>query len=171
MPNDGIQAGDESQAGFEVIRCYRARALAHLKRFAEAVAEAQGCGAKPRDAFDVTCAYSLLSAAALQDAKLTPSERDKLSEAPALREIELLAGLDWKNGWLLEPLKTDKDLDPLRARPDFIALVKRAEKARLDDALPDLDRKSLDLTIGELAQLCRDAAAVADSSADDFNPC
>jgi tetratricopeptide (TPR) repeat protein len=127
MPSDGITAGDESRSGIEYMRCCRVRALAQLKRYEEAVAEAQGCGAKPRGAFDVACAYSLLSAAALQEAKRTPSERDRLSEERALRAIELLAGLDWKNNWNPEPLKTDKDLEPLRARKDFIALVKRAE--------------------------------------------
>jgi hypothetical protein len=106
----------------------RAHAQAQLKRYAETVDEAQRCGAKPRNAFDIACAYSLLSAAALQDAKLTPAERDKLSEVRALRAIELLAGINWKKElWYLEPLKTYKGLEPLRAQPDFIALVKRAE--------------------------------------------
>ena len=129
MPSDGIQAGDERQAGCEVIRCYRARALAQLKRYAEAVAEAQGCGAKPRDLFNVACAYSLLSAAALQNDKLAAPDRARISEAHASQALKLLAGIDWKESWdLLEPLKTDKDLNPLRERQDFIALVERAEK-------------------------------------------
>ena len=48
----------------------RARALAQLKRYEPAVDEAQGRGAKPQDPFNVACAYSLLSAAALQHDKL-----------------------------------------------------------------------------------------------------
>jgi hypothetical protein len=43
--------------------------------------------------------------------------------------MELLDGIDRKQSWwYLERLKADKDLDPLRARPDFRALVERAEK-------------------------------------------
>jgi hypothetical protein len=43
--------------------------------------------------------------------------------------MELLAGINWKTYWWnLEDLKTDKDLNPLHARKDFIELVKRAEK-------------------------------------------
>jgi tetratricopeptide (TPR) repeat protein len=133
MPSDGIQAGDESRLHIEWIRCARARALAQLNRYEEAVAEAQGCGAKPSDALYVACAYSLLSAAALQNDKWTPPERARISEDHASRAIELLAGLDRKNDWLLEFLKTNKDLGPLRARPDFIELVKRAEE---DSAKP-----------------------------------
>ncbi len=122
-----LMPSDVTQSGIEQIRCFRAHALAQLRRYEEAVTEAEGCGAKPRDAFNVACAYSLLSEAALHDAKLSPPERDKLSEAHAKRAIELLAGIDWKNWWSLEPLKKDEDLAPLRARKDFIALVRRAE--------------------------------------------
>jgi tetratricopeptide (TPR) repeat protein len=136
MPRDGIQAGDESRAEIEEIRCMRAHALAQLKCYEDAVVEAQRCGAKPRNAFDIACAYSLLSAAALQDAKLTPAERDKLSEARALRAIELLASIDWLLGsgrtkiWAITDsvLQYDQDLQPLRARQDFIDLVKRVEE-------------------------------------------
>ena len=111
------------------MRCTRSRALAQLKRYENAVAEAQGCGDKPILAFDVACAYSLLSAVVLQHDKLAPPERAGISEAHASRALKLLAGINWqKDGWYLEPLKTNKDLNPLRARPEFIALVKRVEK-------------------------------------------
>jgi hypothetical protein len=123
-----LMSSDVTQSGIEFIRCCRARTLAQLKRYEEAVTEAEGCGAKPRDAFNVACAYSLLSAAALQNDKLPPPKRAQISEAHASRALELLVGIDWKGGWLLEPLKTDKDLNPLRARKDFIALVERAKK-------------------------------------------
>jgi hypothetical protein len=120
---------DPARAGIDQIRAYRARALAQLKCYPEALAEAQRCGPKPTTAYSVACAYSLLSAAALQDAKLAPPDRDKIAEAHASRAIELLGGIDWKQSWwYLAPLKTDKDLDPLRLRPDFRALVVRAEK-------------------------------------------
>jgi tetratricopeptide (TPR) repeat protein len=129
-----LRPRESFQADIEVIRCLRARALAQLKRYEEAVAEAQGRGAIPGDleiAFHVACAYSLLSAAALQHNKLAVPDRARISEAHASRAIELLASMDWKNqrGWYLEAfLKTTKDLDPLRKRPDFIALVKRVEE-------------------------------------------
>jgi serine/threonine protein kinase/tetratricopeptide (TPR) repeat protein len=118
---------DDGQAGMEWMRGYRSRVLAQLKRYPEALAEAQGCGAKPRGAFHVACAYSLLSAAALQDAKLTPPAREKLSKENADRAVELLTGLNWKNWWI-KSLITDKDLDPLRSRPDFRAIVEQVEK-------------------------------------------
>jgi tetratricopeptide (TPR) repeat protein len=112
---------------------YRACALAQQGRYEEALAEAERWGAKPSDLEDpyyVACAYSLLSAAALQNDKLAPPKRAGISEAHASQALKLLAGLDWKKyGWYFEPsLKTDNNLNPLRARPDFIALVKRAEK-------------------------------------------
>jgi tetratricopeptide (TPR) repeat protein len=120
---------DPALAGIDWTRAYRARALAQLKCYPEALAEAQGCGPKPRNAYPVACAYSLLSAAALQDAKLAPPDRNKVAEARASRAMELLGGMDWKQSWwYLEYLKTDKDLEPLRSRPDFRALVERAEK-------------------------------------------
>jgi tetratricopeptide (TPR) repeat protein len=118
------------------IRSLKARALAQQGHYAEALAEAERCSAKPSDAniayqiaYQVACANSLLSAIALHDTKVASPDRTKISEAHASRAVELLAGIDWKKSWgLLEPLKTDKDLDPLRARSDFVALVKRAEK-------------------------------------------
>jgi serine/threonine protein kinase/tetratricopeptide (TPR) repeat protein len=122
---------EDSQVGLDRVPAYRAHALAQLNRYPKALAEAQGCGEKPREPFHLACAYSLLSAAALQDAKLTPPVRDKLSEDRALRAIELLGGIDWKNRahWYIEPLKTDKDLEQLRSRPEFRDIVEQAEKA------------------------------------------
>jgi hypothetical protein len=115
----------------EAIGVNRARALAQQGRYTEALAEAERWGAKPSDdeiAYYVACAYSLLSAAALQHDKLAPPERAGISEAHASRALKILAGINWKkDGWYLEPLKTNKDLEPLRARPEFIALVKRVE--------------------------------------------
>jgi hypothetical protein len=117
----------------EPIGVYRACALAQQGRYEEALAKAERWGAKPsydEIAYFVACTYSLLSAAALKHDKLAPPERARISEAHASRALKLLAGIDWKKyGWYFEPfLKTDKDLEQLRARPDFIALVKRAEK-------------------------------------------
>jgi hypothetical protein len=41
--------------------------------------------------------------------------------------------MDWKAWYVrsmyLEPLKTDKDLDPLRSRPDFRALLAQVKAA------------------------------------------
>jgi tetratricopeptide (TPR) repeat protein len=115
------------------IGAYRARALAQQGRYADALAEAERCGVKPSKdwfAYHLVCAYALLS-----NDKLAAPERARISETHASRAIELLASIDWKKaGWLLEPLKTDKDLDPLRERPDFIALVKRAEEDSVKQA-------------------------------------
>ncbi|MFL5240707.1 MAG: protein kinase domain-containing protein [Gemmataceae bacterium] len=120
---------NETQEGLDRIHAFRARALAQLKRYAEAIAQAQRCGTKPVEAVHLACAYSLLSAAALHDAKLTPPEGNKLSEAHALRAIELLAGINWKNKSKthIEFLKIEEDLEPLRSRQDFRAVVERAE--------------------------------------------
>jgi serine/threonine protein kinase len=120
-----------SQDGLDVVPVYRARALAQLKRYPAALDEVQRCGTKPKDPFHLACAYSLLSAAALQDAELTSSERDKLSKAHAVRAVDLLRGIGLKNlaKWHIETLKKDMDLVPLRSRPDYRALVEQVEKA------------------------------------------
>ncbi len=118
----------------ELLGICRACALAQQGRYEPALAEAERWGAKPSNAGNawyVACTYSLLSKAALQHGKLAPPERAPISEAHASRALKLLAGIDWKELGVWEPclnLKTDKFLEPLRARPDFIALVERVEK-------------------------------------------
>src|SRR5579883_415636 len=117
----------------ECIGVCRARALAQQGHYADALAEAERWGAKPsngENAYDVACAYSLLSAAALQHDKLAPPERARISEAHASRASKLLAGMDWKRyGCVFGPwLEKDQDFVPLRTRPDFIDLVKRVEE-------------------------------------------
>jgi hypothetical protein len=132
---------EEFQAWIQEIRCARARTLAQLKRYEDAVAEAYPLVVPPRlllgpkdcfpdyvPTFNVACAYSILSAVALQNDKLP--DRARISEAHASQAIKLLADIDWKFSrlYLKSHLEVDKDLDPLRARQDFIALMKRVKK-------------------------------------------
>ena len=69
------------------------------------------------------CRYGLASAAALQDAKLSPADRSGLSEQHARRALELLAKAqaagDFRQPAAVERLKKDPALAPLRCREDF----------------------------------------------------
>jgi hypothetical protein len=71
--------------------------------------------------------YSLASAATGSDAALTPEDRSRLAEQYAARAVELLrhaqAADYFAHPTRLDKLKSDKDLDPLRSRPDFQKLL------------------------------------------------
>jgi serine/threonine-protein kinase len=116
-------------------RASRAVVLAHLKRDAEAVAEAEDlAGAKapePLNVFHAACACAVSSAAVRDDAALAPAEREKLAEGYAGRALALLQRLH-KEGYFKAPkrvkdLKTEKDLDAVRARDDFKTLLAAVE--------------------------------------------
>ncbi len=86
----------------------------------------------PRQRYDLGCAFSLLSAAAAEDAKLSEVQRNALVETSRLPGA--VKSLDEAStAGFLEPtallahMKADSDLDPLRARVDYQALVKRIE--------------------------------------------
>jgi serine/threonine-protein kinase len=119
------------------IRVYRALALAHTGQHDRAMAEvqdlAQDKALTPTDLYNLACAAALAADSARQDGRLSPPTREKLAEQNALRAVELLkqahaAGF-FKDPAHVELLKTDKDLDPLRARADFQQLATAVAKA------------------------------------------
>ena len=85
----------------------------------------------PRQRYNLSCAFSLLSTAAAADAKLSKVQRDALVESIAANAVKLLdeasvAGF-LKPAALLAHMKADRDLDPIRSRVDYQALLKRIE--------------------------------------------
>ncbi len=91
----------------------------------------------PRQRYNLGCAFSLLSAAAATDPKLSKIQRDALIESVASRAVKLLdeasvAGF-LKPTALLAQMKADSDLEPLRSRADYQALLKRIEAKILGD--------------------------------------
>jgi tetratricopeptide (TPR) repeat protein len=115
----------------ERFRASRAVVLAYLKRHAQAVTEAEDlAGAKapePLHVFHAACACAVSSAAVREDAALAAAERDKLAGQYADRALALLQRLH-DAGYFRAPkrvkdLQTEKDLDAVRAREDFKALL------------------------------------------------
>jgi tetratricopeptide (TPR) repeat protein len=102
--------------------------LARSGQTVKAVAEAESAAAVPEVStlglYIGACAFALASAAEGVEA---PKERY------ARRAVELLAEAD-VGGWFgrtdqMQHLRIDRDLDALRSRPDFLALLARAEAA------------------------------------------
>jgi hypothetical protein len=128
-----LDTGPKRQA----IRIGRAAALAHAGQHDRAMAEvqdlAQGKSLTPPDLYNLACAAALASESARQDGRLSQPTREKPTEQNAVRAVELLkqaqaAGF-FKDPAKVELLKTDKDLDPLRARADFQQLAAAVGKA------------------------------------------
>jgi hypothetical protein len=93
---------------------------------ADALADATSIPVGERS-YNLACAEALASAAARNDPKLEPAERSRCSERLAARAVFLLdrsrvAGY-FRDPAQVDGLRNDADLDPLRARPDFQALM------------------------------------------------
>src|SRR5205085_11428573 len=117
-----------------ILRAGRAITLIHLGDYARAAAEAGELARLklPPDAcYDLACVWSLCIPAAKKDAKLTPADRDRLTEEYAARAVELLrqarAGGFFRPAENVDLLKQDPDLDPVRSRDDFKAFVGEVE--------------------------------------------
>jgi serine/threonine-protein kinase len=81
--------------------------------------------------YGMACVYSLASAATRTEAALTADDRNRLAEQYAVRAVELLRH-SHSAGYFDVPAKRDrllqdKDLDPLRSRPDFQQLTAQVE--------------------------------------------
>jgi tetratricopeptide (TPR) repeat protein len=104
----------------------RARLGDHARATAEA-AEAAPKSAGPDTLYDLACVHSLASAAARKDAKLPPHEQERLAERYAADAVGYLRKARAVNAFarpaVAEALAKDADLDPLRLRPDFKALL------------------------------------------------
>jgi tetratricopeptide (TPR) repeat protein len=104
-----------------------ARMGTHARATAEVDALANDASAPKGDLYDAACVYSLSVAAARKDPKLSPAEREKLAERYASRAVELLRRAMQKGYRDVKNAKADKDLDPLRERPDFKQLLAELE--------------------------------------------
>jgi hypothetical protein len=77
--------------------------------------------------FVVARFYAVTSAWFRQDREMRLDDRERLAEEYAVRAVQQLAKLRAAGFFAaphnLEKLKTDRDLDPLRGRPDFQRLL------------------------------------------------
>jgi tetratricopeptide (TPR) repeat protein len=84
------------------------------------------------DYYNSACVYSLASAAARKDAKLSDKEQVRIEQEYANRALDLLRQAVDKGYRLpadVAHMKTDTDLDPLRQRDDFRKLMAGLEAA------------------------------------------
>jgi tetratricopeptide (TPR) repeat protein len=113
------------------IRSGRAYVLARQGDHVRAVAEAESLADdKPRlgdDSYRLACVYALSAAALVEDAQLSPADRDRLAARYAVRAIEWLRLAQTVNYFneptMMEYLKNDSDLNSLRSRKDFQRLL------------------------------------------------
>jgi tetratricopeptide (TPR) repeat protein len=116
-------------------RLHRAACLACLGNHAAAVAAVDPVTAYPllagNELYEAACVYSLCCPAALADTHLGLAEGKQLAEQYASRALVLLRRAV-RIGWFDLPagrrrLTTDKNLDPLRPRPDFQSFLAEVE--------------------------------------------
>ena len=78
--------------------------------------------------------YSVASAAALEDAKLPSASCERLAVQYAARALQLLIKARdtgyFKDPSVIEQLKTDADLAPLRAGEDFYKLLPELQEKK-----------------------------------------
>jgi tetratricopeptide (TPR) repeat protein len=95
----------------------------HVQGIAEAEVLFREKDLNPGNLYDLACTFSLSSAAAERDRMLTPGDRTRLQALYALRAMEFLRQAI-AAGWLNpEVLKTDPDMESLKARDDFRKLL------------------------------------------------
>jgi tetratricopeptide (TPR) repeat protein len=118
------------------MRLYRPFPLARLGDHVQATAEIKALLAEGHsqglNLYNFACVHSLCSAAAANDARLPPGEREKLADRYGRRAVELLRQAA-AAGYFREPdrlarLKEVDDLDAVRTRPDFASLLDELEK-------------------------------------------
>jgi tetratricopeptide (TPR) repeat protein len=117
------------------MRLYRPIALVSLEEHARATAEIETLLAEGHsqggNLYMFAYLHSLCSAAADNDARLSPAERENLADKYGGRAVELLR-MAQATGYFQDPgrlahMKQDKDLDAIRARPDFQKLLAEVE--------------------------------------------
>lgn len=120
----------------DLYRLHRAVALAHTGDHVRATAEAREVSGRGSVSgsrlYSGACVHGLSIAAAGRDSGLGPAARQELVEGYASRAVELLAkahtGGYFNTPALVEHLKKDPDLAPLRFREDFQKLLAQLEK-------------------------------------------
>ncbi len=117
-------------------RVWRALALARLGRYEEAVPVAEELagrkGTEDYNLYQAACVLAVSSAQAGRDAKRAEAERWERAEKYAAAAVALLRRLQsggyFKDRSNVADLQKDKDLGPLRQRPDFQKLLSEVEK-------------------------------------------
>jgi tetratricopeptide (TPR) repeat protein len=103
----------------------------HQRVNEEAAKLASKANLAPTVVYNLACAYSVASAAALKESERKAAEREKLGKAYAERAVELLARAQrvgfFRTPGMLAHLKRDPDLDPLRQHARLQQLVREAE--------------------------------------------
>lgn len=126
----------EYRWGLANARAARACFLAGEGNYRQAASEASliddRAAASGMARYNLACAWSQILGAVQHDVKLSATERQKLAEEYAIRSLEWLeksrkAGY-FDGGANLHYLKTDKDLDALRSRPDFQKFLRELDK-------------------------------------------
>jgi tetratricopeptide (TPR) repeat protein len=122
----------------DALRFTRATTLARSGEYLRAVKEAQAISgsnpSQPGDMYGLAGVNSVASAAAAQDMKQSPANRDRLANNFAADAVQLLtqarnAGY-FKNPGQIDHMETDEDLHPLRKRDDFKKLWSEIAKER-----------------------------------------
>jgi serine/threonine protein kinase/tetratricopeptide (TPR) repeat protein len=117
------------KAGTQLLHTRSLRGIALAKRgdHARATEEAEALvrqgDLNPAHVYNVACAFSLASAAADHDTKLSSTDRSRLKARYADRAIDCLRQAiaeGWRNPSVI---KKDRDFDPIRAREDFQKLL------------------------------------------------
>lgn len=118
------------------MRLYRPPALARVGDHAQAAAEVETLLAdghvQGSNLYTFAYVYSICSAAAVNDARLVPAEREKLADEYGRHAVELLRKAQ-AAGYFQDPdrlgrMKLNKDLDAIRSRPDFQGVLAGLEK-------------------------------------------
>lgn len=119
----------------ELVRSGDHRQATRMVRVARETVDARD---DPRWLYNLACICSLASAAAVSDETLSDHQQTELSEQYGKEAVDLLqsaraVGLlqsDWADGQLEE----DPDLDTIRSREDFRALLQEARQVPTSDA-------------------------------------
>ena len=125
----------ENQSHSE-LRCFRAGGLAQLGEHVRAVSEVKAMEATGREPayslYNFVCVYSLSARAAFNDSRLSSPERSRLAEEYGGYAVALLARMRsagfFKDQGVLDYLKKDTDMEPLRERADFQKLKRELEQ-------------------------------------------
>jgi tetratricopeptide (TPR) repeat protein len=118
-----------------------AYALAHAGQHAEAGRVAQGIAEEAdldgATLYDTACVFSVSLRAAADDAELDEEQREELCEEYAAQAMLFLkrahtAGF-FENSARTDHMKRDPDLDPLRARREFVGFLQQLEPSGPDE--------------------------------------
>jgi serine/threonine protein kinase/tetratricopeptide (TPR) repeat protein len=119
------------------LRTNRALGLAHLGDHQGATAEVYALQASGRESsygrYNFVCVFALAARAAQNDPTLLPDRRNQLAVKYGAEAVQVLARMKSAGFFrtapgLLEYLKADSDLEPLRPRADYQALLHELEK-------------------------------------------